>query len=236
MIMGNGTLNTIRENYSIVMDQIQNAAASVVVVSKGHPAEDVIQAVEAGISLFGENYIEEAVNKIGVLSQYPGLEWHMIGHVQSRKARLVCENFSLLHSLDSLKLSRRLNQFAAEMGIHLPIFLECNVSGEETKNGFAAWDETLWPMLYTELEAIVDLKNLRISGLMTMAPFFDDPEMARPFFRRLRGLRDFLSDILPEGNWEHLSMGMSGDFQVAVQEGATILRIGTAILGARYLS
>ena len=235
-------LNQIHENYSRVLEQVRQTAVSanrdpaqirIVVVTKGHPLERLIQAVQAGISLFGENYVEEAVRKITALSPYSGLEWHMIGHVQSRKSRQVCENFHLLHSLDSLKLANRLDRDAGELDICLPVYLECNVSGEESKNGFPAWDRSNWLKFSDEIELILSLQNLRVSGLMTMAPFFDNPELARPYFRRLRELRDFLSSRLPEGSWDNLSMGMSADFQVAVQEGANILRIGTAIMGTR---
>jgi len=242
MIMEKTTASDIQDNYARVLEQVRIAAESVnrdpdsirlVVVTKGHLSEKVLRAVSAGIRLFGENYVEEAVEKIDALRKNPGLEWHMIGHVQSRKARLVCENFSFLHSLDSLKLARRLDRFADQQNLSLSVFLECNVSGEQSKFGFSVWDQSLWPIFIEEIKGIMDLNHLRVSGLMTMAPFFDDPELARPYFRRLRELRDFLSTKIPENSCEHLSMGMSGDFQVAVQEGATYLRIGTAIMGAR---
>lgn len=234
--------NPIEENYAKVVDQIRHAAGLVhrdpdqirlVVVTKNHPVEHIALAVQAGIKLFGENYVEEALSKISAFQPSENIEWHMIGHVQSRKARLVCEHFDLLHSLDSLKLANRLDRSGAELNKKLPVLLECNVSGEESKNGFPAWDEANWPNLCMELEQIAALGNIEIVGLMTMAPFFDAPELARPSFRKLRELRDYLSPKISCATWDLLSMGMSGDFEAAVQEGATILRIGTAIMGSR---
>jgi pyridoxal phosphate enzyme (YggS family) len=138
-----------------------------------------------------------------------------------------------MHSLDSLKLAQRLDRFAAELGRKLPLLLECNVSGEETKYGWPAWDEDRWEALLPEVAQVIELKNLEVRGLMTMAPFFDEPELARPYFRRLRRLQEFFKRCLPRANWQELSMGMSGDYIVAIQEGATIVRIGTAIMGPR---
>jgi pyridoxal phosphate enzyme (YggS family) len=161
------------------------------------------------------------------------VEWHMIGHVQSRKAQMVAENFAWVHSLDSLKLARRLDRFAAEAGRRLPVLLECNVSGEATKFGWPAWDENRWPELLPALGEVAELPNLELRGLMTMAPFFDQPEAARPYFQRLKRLQGFLAEALPRVQLTELSMGMSGDFIAAIQEGATLVRVGTAILGSR---
>ncbi|MBN2548600.1 MAG: YggS family pyridoxal phosphate-dependent enzyme [Anaerolineales bacterium] len=232
----------IRSNYLQVLEQIAQAALSarrpadhvkLVVVTKGHPVEAVQEAVEAGVSIFGENYAEEGSEKVITLREKPGLEWHMIGHIQSRKARLVSEYFDWVHSLDSLKLASRLNHFAVESGRVMPVLLECNVSGEESKFGWAAWQEHRWESLLEEFAQVAALPGLKVSGLMTMAPYLQDVEQARPYFRRLRCLRDYLAQQLPGVNWQELSMGISADFVVAVQEGATMVRIGTAILGAR---
>lgn len=234
--------DSIRENYQKVLEKIELAARQagrepseiqLVVVTKGHPLEIVEEAIEAGARRFGENYAEEGVEKLQALEAQKDLEWHMIGHVQSRKARLVCAHYDFLHSLDSLKLAERLNRFAAEAGRILPVFIECNTSGEETKFGFPAWQEEDWRDLEDEFAKILELPNLQVRGLMTMAPFFDDPEPARPYFRNLRRLRSQLARRLPAGRWDELSMGMSGDYEVAIQEGATLVRIGTAILGMR---
>lgn len=232
----------IRANYWKVIEQIDKAARSagrdpasvrLVVVTKGHPLEAVRWAVQAGIHLLGENYVEEGRAKVQALAEESKLEWHMIGHVQSRKAREVCESFDWMHSLDSLKLAQRLDRFAAQLQRRLPVLLECNVSGEETKYGWPAWQEQLWEPLAEQISSLLALPNLEVRGLMTMAPFFTEAEPSRPFFKRLRSLRDYLVRRLPQAGWEELSMGMSGDYPVAVQEGATIVRIGTAIMGTR---
>ncbi|MCX6065197.1 MAG: YggS family pyridoxal phosphate-dependent enzyme, partial [Chloroflexi bacterium] len=162
-----------------------------------------------------------------------GLTWHMIGHVQSRKADLVAQNFNFMHSLDSLKLAIRLERFAAEAGLILPVLLECNVSGEESKFGYAAFDPAQLETLRLEAQQIAQLPHLEIRGLMTMPPLYDDAEKTRPFFRRLVELRERLSKQIPSVNWDELSMGTSADFVAAVEEGATIVRVGTAILGVR---
>jgi pyridoxal phosphate enzyme (YggS family) len=232
----------IRDNLDQVTSEIQQAASSVerepssvrlVVVTKGHPINAVQEAIAAGVRILGENYAEEAIEKKIALHDESDLEWHMIGHVQSRKASLICEYFDYLHSLDSLKLAKRLDRYASEMGRKLPVLLECNVSGEESKFGFSAWREERWAELKTEISAILALAHLQVLGLMTMAPFFDEPEPARPYFHRLHRLRDYLKEEFPKYEWKELSMGMSGDFQVAIQEGATLVRIGTAIMGPR---
>lgn len=235
-------LGKIPENYQRVLENIGRAAersgrrpsdVRLVVVTKGHPIEAVRAVLEAGADCLGENYVEEAVDKILAISTEDRVEWHMIGHVQSRKASLVCEHFAWVHSLDSLKLARRLDHFAGELGRRLPVLMECNVSGEQSKYGWSAWRKEDWSKLLPEFEQIVELPNLDVRGLMTMAPFLPDPEGARPYFERLRYLQDYLADRFPETKWDHLSMGMSGDYEVAVEEGATLVRIGTAILGPR---
>jgi pyridoxal phosphate enzyme (YggS family) len=161
------------------------------------------------------------------------IEWHMIGHVQSRKARDVCVHFDWVHSVDSLKLARRLERFSAEQESNLPILLECNVSGEESKFGFPAWEERQWGELLPEFEQIAKLPHLDLRGLMTIAPYLPEAEPARPFFRRLRRLQGYLLEEGIPGMWKELSMGMSGDFEVAIQEGSTMIRVGTAIFGER---
>ena len=171
--------------------------------------------------------------KIQSLPAQSGVEWHMIGHVQSRKARLVANHFALLHSLDSLKLARRLDRFAAEASRTLPVLLEFNVGGEESKSGWNASDEAHWEGFLPDITELVKLQNMRIKGLMTMPPLGTDPEDSRLFFQRLRRLRDHLAARFPQADWHELSMGTSADFEVAVEEGATLVRVGTAIVGAR---
>ncbi len=204
-----------------------------VVVTKTHPVHVIETLLAAGIRCIGESYIEEAVPKMVALAGRSDVEWHMVGHVQSRKARPVCENFQFLHSLDSLKLASHLNRFASELGKSLPVLLECNVSAEESKFGWPAWDEASWPELLSPFDQILALPNLEVRGLMTIAPLGVHPEGARPYFSRLRKLRSFLESKFQQAQWEELSMGMSADFEVAVEEGATMVRIGQAILGPR---
>lgn len=240
--MNSTRTSIIRDRYLKVLDQIEQAAKSagrdptsvkLVTVTKGHSTEDVMAAYEAGIRRFGENYLEEASDKIKALGQASDLEWHMIGHVQSRKAKQVSEHFHYIHSIDSLHLAQRIDRFCAEADRKLPVFLECNVSGESSKFGWQAWKEDEWETLIPEFSRLVELDNITVCGLMTMAPFFDDPEPSRPYFERLRHLRDYLNDKFPLADMAELSMGMSGDFTTAVKEGATWLRIGTAIMGRR---
>jgi len=233
---------SIRENYLHTLDQIATAARKsnrdphdvrLVVVTKSQPIEIVQAAIEAGVKILGENYPEEGVTKIQSIPMQSGVEWHMIGHVQSRKARLVADHFALLHSLDSLKLARRLNRFAAESNRILPVLLEFNVGGEESKSGWDASDESSWNSLLPEINSLLDVGHVRVHGLMTMPPLGTDPEESRRFFLRLRLLRDHLATQLPQADWRELSMGTSADFAVAVEEGATLVRVGTAIVGAR---
>ena len=235
-------VSTIRERYLKVLDTISISAnkhrrapesVRLVVVTKLQPPEVILAAIEAGAHILGENYAEEAAEKISALGQQIGVEWHMIGHIQSRKASLVAQHFSLVHSLDSLKLAQRLNRSAAELGRTLPVLLEFNVSGEESKHGWEASEESLWRGLLSDANAIAALPSLKIRGLMTMPPLSTDPEAARIYFGKLRRLRDFLSKHVTQAEWAELSMGTSADFTVAVEEGATLVRIGQAILGPR---
>ncbi len=204
------------------------------VVTKTQPLEVVRAAIEAGVAILGENYPEEGVMKIQSLREFSAVEWHMIGHVQSRKAQLVAGNFNLLHSLDSLKLATRLDRFCREAKCKLPVLLEFNVGGEDSKSGWIARDESLWPSLLDDVAAVIALPDLQVRGLMTMPPLGSDAEFSRPFFQQLRRLREYLAGQFPQTDFSELSMGTSGDFEVAVQEGATIVRIGTAIVGARH--
>ena len=204
-----------------------------VVVTKSQPIEIVQAAIEAGARVLGENYPEEGVAKIQSIPPQSGVEWHMIGHVQSRKARLVIDHFELLHSLDSLKLAQRLSRFAAERNRILPVLLEFNVGGEESKSGWDALNESQWELLHPEIHSLLELPSLSIHGLMTMPPLETDPDESRRFFQRLRLLRDHLASQFPRADWHELSMGTSADYAVAVEEGATLVRVGTAIVGAR---
>jgi PLP dependent protein len=235
-------VSTIREKYQSTLDQIASAARKshrdpaevrLVVVTKSQPVEVVQAALEAGVRILGENYPEEAVTKIQALAGQSGVEWHMIGHVQSRKARLVTDHFALLHSLDNLKLAQRLERFAAERSSVLPVLLEFNVGGEESKAGWNASDQSHWNELFSDVSSILELSHLRVQGLMTMPPLETDPDDSRRFFQRLRELRDRLANQFPQADWHELSMGTSADYPVAVEEGANLVRVGTAIVGAR---
>jgi len=195
---------------------------------------ETIQAgIQAGLNCFGENYAEQAMEKILSLKDQKMLEWHMIGHVQSRKAEIVCEYFDMVHSVDRMKIARHLSRFAHKMGKMMPVLCEVNLSGEESKYGWRADDEKVWPHLAESFNEISQLPQLEIRGLMTMPPFFDDAERTRPIYIKLRRLQDFLRTQLPGVAWDELSGGTSFDYEVAIEEGATIVRIGTDIFGAR---
>lgn len=231
------------------------ADVRLVAVTKTFPAEVIVEAYAAGQRNFGENRPEEGAEKIPrvvgrLLSQVrrPGPDdafapsvdppvWHMIGHIQSRKADLVVSHFNVVHSVDRLKLAERLNQLALRAGRKIPVMLECNVSGEPSKYGYAVanWEtvSAVREVVRAEVAAVVGLPGLRVEGLMTVAPVSGDREATRKVFASLRGLRDFLHEQFPELGWPELSMGMTGDFEIAVSEGATLVRIGRAIFGSR---
>jgi pyridoxal phosphate enzyme (YggS family) len=234
--------NIILENYRKVVHRIEKAAESVernpaeitlVVVTKGQPLSVVQTLIDIGVDHLGENRVEEGIPKVISLSSQSDIQWHMIGHVQSRKARQVCEHFNYFHALDRGKLAQRLDRSLEEFNRKLPVLLQFNVSGELSKFGWLAEDENEWHSLLPEISQILELKTLEVQGLMTIAPYSPNPEDARPVFARLRRLRDFLAMQFPQAKWDQLSMGMSGDFEIGVQEGATLVRIGSAILGER---
>lgn len=235
-------VNSIRERYLGTLDRIASAAkkagrspeaVKLVVVTKAQPVEVARAAIEAGAVILGENYAEEGVTKIQSLQNFSAVEWHMIGHVQSRKAPLVAGHFNFMHSLDSLKLAKKLDRFCGEASRTLPVLLEFNVGGEESKGGWEASDETRWAGLVDEISEIHSMPNLRLRGLMSMPPLGQTAEMSRPYFQKVRRLRDFLASQLPQVDLSELSMGTSSDYEVAVEEGATFVRVGTAIVGAR---
>lgn len=233
-------LSRVRERMAAAARRAGRDPDSVILiaVTKTHPIETLGEALAAGLTDFGENRVEEAVAKIehfGALGPAPN--WHMIGHIQSRKAKEVAEYFDAVHSVDSGRLAERLSRLAGEMGRVLPVYLECNVSGEASKEGLVAdrvdEDATQAKALEAEIERILAQPNLRPMGLMTMAPLAQTPEEARPVFQRLRRLSERLAARFPQADWAGLSMGMTDDFEVAIEEGATCVRIGRAIFGAR---
>ena len=200
------------------------ASIRLVAVSKTYPAEAVAAAASTGQRVFGESRVQESRDKIPACP--PGLEWHFIGHLQKNKVRQALPLFPFFHSIDSTALAGAIDRIAGETGVKAQGLLEVNVSGEETKYGFTPEE------LRAQFPTLSKLPHLRIGGLMTMAPYNENPEEARPVFRALRELRDELQSTyqhpLPE-----LSMGMSGDFEPAIEEGATLVRVGSSIFGAR---
>jgi pyridoxal phosphate enzyme (YggS family) len=231
----------IRDRFELVTQKMESAALSVgresddiklMVVTKAQSLEVVQAVISAGARILGENYVEEAIPKINAINDKK-IEWHMIGHIQSRKTKQVSEFFSWVHSLDRRKVARRLNNFANQIDKRIPVLLECNVSGEESKFGYPVWKSEQWSEFVEEVNFITDLPNLEVKGLMTMPPWDPDPDSSRPYYVYLRRLRDYLSNKFPDVSWLELSMGMSNDYEVAIQEGATIVRVGTAILGSR---
>lgn len=226
-------LRSVQERIAAAAERAGRVPSDVtlVAVTKTQSPQAIQAAYDLGLRHFGENRVEEAEEKIDELPA--DITWHMIGHVQSRKAQRVASRFGLVHSLDSLKLARRLDRFAAERSEPLPVLLEFNVSGEESKYGFSAsmpsgsYDRQ--ESLLLAIEEIIALPHLSVQGLMTMAPIVAQPEEARPVFVRLRQIRDELSARFPHLDWDQLSMGMTDDFEVAVEEGATLVRVGRAI-------
>ncbi len=233
-------MTALELNLSSVRERIVSAAGragrdpaeiTLVAVTKTQPPPVLLAAYEAGLRHFGENRVEEAGTKVSDLPH--DITWHMIGHIQSRKARQVVSLFDAVHSIDSLKLARRLDRLCQDRPEPLPVFLEINVSGEASKYGFQAdrWpeDRLQEESLLAAVEEIVALPNLRPQGLMTMAPIVADPEETRPVFVRLKRLREALAAAFPQAGLRYLSMGMTDDFEVAIEEGATLVRVGRAI-------
>ena len=226
----------MKQRLEQVKERIRQAAEScgrdagsvrLVAVSKTIPSGAVKEAIEAGVTILGENYVQEAREKFNALVQYPA-SWHFIGHLQSNKAKYAVRLFDLIHSVDSLKLARELDKQAKKVDKIQQILVQVNISAEDTKSGTSAAEA---PGLIVEISR---LENLSIKGLMTMPPYFYQPEKVKPFFAALRILRDQIKAQAPSNvSLEELSMGMTGDFEVAIEEGATLVRIGTAIFGER---
>jgi hypothetical protein len=248
----------LEQNLRTVQERIARAAEragrdpreiTLVAVSKTFPVETILAAYALGIRHFGENRVEEATQKIPAvnsqITQSPNhpstllrtspitqssITWHLIGHLQSRKVRDAVSLFDFVHSVDSITLAQKIEARAAALDKRVPILLEVNVSGEATKSGFAP--EPREPF-FDAVRAILALPHLDAQGLMTMAPIVAQPDAARPYFRALRELRDELRARFPARAWQHLSMGMTDDFEAAIAEGATMVRIGRAIFGSR---
>jgi len=226
----------VKENLDRIKKRIADTAIAcgrepnsvrLVAVSKTMPVERVAAAIDAGAEILGENYIQEAREKTNALYDRR-VQWHFIGHLQSNKSKYAVRMFDLIHSVDSIKLAKTLNREAGKNEKVQDILIQVNISREASKSGIEE-DETI-----DLVSQIAKLDNIRVKGLMTMPPFFDQPEAARPFFHRLARLRDRIaSNRIPGVDMDELSMGMTGDFEVAIEEGATLVRIGTAIFGAR---
>ena len=208
------------------------AEIELIAVTKEKSAAVVKQLFESGIIKIGESYLKEALFKIELLKEYQ-LEWHMIGNIQHGKEKQIAFHFTEVHSVDRLEVAEELNRRAQQTQRILPVYLEYNVSGEGTKLGWQAQESRQWEKLLPDFEQVIDLSSLEVKGLMTMAPYAKDPDEARPYFSRLRKLRDYLAKRIPGIYLEGLSMGMSGDFEIAIEEGATVLRIGSALVGPR---
>jgi len=221
----------VRTNIAEVAERVGRRPEEItlVAVSKTKPVELVKMAYNLGLTDFGENRVQDALPKIAEF-HYEGIQpvrWHMIGHLQSNKVGKIIGSFDSVQSIDSLHIAQALNRHAAELELRIPILLQVNVSGEESKEGITP-EET--PTLARQIAA---LPQLEVQGLMTIAPLVQNPEEVRPVFRELRGLRDRLRGEVPECSWQHLSMGMTDDYCVAIEEGATIVRVGRAIFGER---
>lgn len=226
-------MSLLSERLAAIKKIIADTAASagrgadevqLIAISKTHPPESILEAMEVGQLIFGENKIQEAKAKIPLLPSKA--RWHFIGHLQKNKIRTALPLFELIHGVDSLELARNIDRIAEELGLFPKILLEVNIAGESTKYGFKRDD------LHRDMHDLLALERVQIDGLMGMAPIVEKADMARPFFANLRVLRDDLETAfgikLPE-----LSMGMSGDYTAAIMEGATMVRIGTAIFGPR---
>jgi pyridoxal phosphate enzyme (YggS family) len=225
----------IRERVEEVTRRIADAArrsgrsphdVQLVGVTKAVEVSRIREGIDAGLTVLGENRVQEATEKVALLGS-PAIQWHLVGHLQTNKSKLAVELFDLIHSLDSVKLAAALDRHGAALGKRVRALIEINLGGEPEKSGIR--QEELLPLL----RGCLGLAHLTIEGLMAIPPFHRDPQDARPFFRNLRLLRDQAANAHPGHRLHHLSMGMSHDFEVAIEEGATLVRVGTAIFGQR---
>ena len=232
----------IDANLRLVKEQIHEAASrsgrgagevQLVAICKGQPATIVRAAYQAGQRDFGENRVAEAREKQVELAELSEIRWHMVGHIQSRKAKDVAPHFFMVHSIDRVKIAQRLDRLAADSGRILPVLLECNSSGEASKTGWPVWQKDDWLGTVEDIQMIHDSMNLDVRGLMTMAPWAADPAVLRSTYLGLRTFRDFLEEKLLT-DLPELSMGMTDDYEIAIEEGATIVRVGRAIFGPRH--
>lgn len=227
-------MSQIAENITLIKEKISTVALKagrkvdeikLVAVTKkvGHIA--INEAIDAGIGIIGENRVQEALSKINLVK--PGVEWHMIGHLQRNKAKSVITSFQAIHSLDSLDLAKEMNRLAKQSGRKFRALIQVNIVREETKTGVQVED------LFSLLEEIIPYEHLSLEGLMTIPPFSPEPEQSRPAFSQLRKLLGEIQHSFNLPSFKELSMGMSQDFEIAIEEGATFIRLGTAIFGPR---
>ena len=226
----------ISENFRQVKRRIIDAAKRVgrdpsdirlLAVTKEQSDVTVAEGIQAGMTLLGENKVQEASSKIEALGRN-GLEWHFIGRLQKNKVKFIFDLFDLIHSVDSLALAEAIHKTAQKIGSCMPVLLQINISGEESKLGMDPFD------LPKEIERVAKLEGVKIKGLMTIPPYTSDPENSRPYYARLRELRDTCSSLnIPRICLDELSMGMSNDYEVAIEEGATLVRVGTGLFGPR---
>ncbi len=229
----------VAQDIALIRERIAEAAMrsgrsvgdiTLMAVSKTFPADSVREAYDAGVRVFGENRVQEFSCKYARVNDLKDAEWHMIGHLQSNKAAAAAELFAAVDSLDSLKLAEKLNASAEKLGKTLRVLIEINMGGETSKSGLAPDSAELEELLV----AVPRFAHIEFQGLMTVPPFTENAEQARPYFRKLRELRDHIAArSLPAVCMETLSMGMSHDFEIAIEEGSTCVRVGTAIFGKR---
>ena len=218
---------TIGERVKKILGELPDGV-ELVAATKKRTQEEILQAVEAGIRIVGENYVQEAEGKLAAIEGKKTVEWHMIGHLQRNKAEKAIDIFDTVQTLDNIKLARQIDKAASKRGVIYPVFLEINSAKETAKTGAMPEDAE---KIAREISC---LDNIKISGLMTMGPFLENPEDMRPYFRLAREIFEHIKSIGSVGtNMKHLSMGMSGNWQIALEEGANMLRIGSEIFGPR---
>lgn len=235
-------MSDISSNYIDIEERIQNACLKsgkkasdikLVVVTKKQPAWKINEVLRAGAVHLGENYPEQLVLKIGEIDKAFSPQWHMIGHIQSRKIRLIVEYYSMVHSLDNYETAIKLNTACENSGKIMPVFIEINIAGESSKNGIDASLENRWNDVVDFLTKINDLRKLKPIGLMTMPPYATQGEANRKYFSKCKELLSYVNQKIRLESFSELSMGTSSDFEVAIEEGATYIRVGEAIMGQR---
>lgn len=238
-------IEILQRNWDHILQQVEAAMdtsgrkpgeVKIIAVTKKQQAAVIEEALTCGIQVFGENYPQEAREKIALVKSL-GLsaEWHMIGHLQSRKAKIVADDFACVHSIDSVHAAAALEKELTARARTLPCLLEFNLTGEESKSGFPGWNSEQMEHSFQEIELLKTYSSVDIVGLMTMPPLTTNPEESRPVYQKLVQLREKIQKRFPNYSWNELSMGTSFDYRIAVEEGATMVRIGQALFGERHL-